>query len=174
MSFSEEVQLIKKEHQISIDAEETYLRQQSKARFVSWVQQTIDNLNIIKENIKIDASQGKSSSVVMSQVLNIEPLAFDCASLKITAGISPNVPIMQSRRLVRDYDYQYECIKISLLPMQFNRRGLNGKLHYIDETVGKSVILDEKLVEFWELLESIGLRPFFQTRNSMVDLRVKF
>jgi hypothetical protein len=174
MSFSEEVNHIKKDTRSNIDDEKAYLRKRTKDWFVLWVQQTIDNLESIKEAIKIDASQGKNSSVVMSQVLNIEPLAFDCATLRVTAGVSPNVPIMQSRRLLLEYDYQYECINSSLLPKQFNRRGLNGTLRYIDETVGKSVILDGTLIELWELLESIGLRPFFQTRYSMVDLCVQF
>jgi len=173
INFLDEINQIKKDQNHSVNVEKTQLRRHIKDRFVSWIQQTIDDLENVKEGIKSDASQRRTSSVVMSKVLKVDPLEFDGATLRVIAGISPNITLMQGRNLHRGFDCQYECINTSLLPTKFDRRGLNGRLHYVDETVGKHVILDDKLIELWELLESNGLKPFFYTHYDNVDLHVR-
>jgi hypothetical protein len=173
MNFANEINQIKKDRNQNINVEKNKTRQEIKNNFAFWIQETIDDIENVKEGIKSDVLQGKNASVVMSKVLRIHPLDFDGLPLRVLSGNPPDTTIMKKSKLHREYDNQYECVKSSLLPSKLDWKGLNGRLHYIDKTVGKRVILDDKLIELWELLESMGLRPFFHTYHGTADLCVR-
>jgi len=158
MSFADELNQIKKDRNQRINEEKEDAHQKAKEQFVAWVQQSIDSLESIKDRIRNDASQGKTKSVIISNVFKVAPPIFGRSTTKVFGGTPP------SKGLVLGRDRQsseYECARGSLLTSRHEPQGFNGKWYYIDETAGKSVILDEKLIELWELLESLGLRPFF-------------
>lgn len=112
----------------------------------------------------------KSESVVLSKVLKIEQPIFGRTNTRVIAGTPPKTTIMQSRKLYRD---EYQCAKGSLLTRKIDHAGINGQWYYLDETLGKSVILDDKLIELLDLLESLGLRPFFNGNMDSTNLCVR-
>lgn len=171
-NFIDEIHNLKKARADNVNDEVTKLRKRVKDNFVSWIQQTIDNIESIKNDIRREVSLGKSEYVVLSRVFRIEAPIFSSTTTKIIAGTPPNLTIMQSRRIHGEYDY--ECAKSSLLTSRYDNAGFNGRWYYVDENMGKSVILDVKLVELWELLESLGLRPFFNGGMESAHLSVRF
>lgn len=168
MSFADEINQIKKDRNQRINEEKEKTHQTAKEQFASWIQQSIDNIEIIKEGIRNDASQGKKESVIISSVLKIEPPIFGRTTTKVFGGTPPSKGLVLGRR-----SNDYECARGSLLTSRHEPQGFNGKWYYVDETVGKPVILDEKLIELWELLESLGLRPFFSGGMDSASLCVR-
>ena len=168
MNFADELNQIKKDRNQRINEEKENTHQKAKERFSSWIQQNIDNLESIKDAIRNDASQGKKESVIISNVLKVEPPIFGRTTTKVFGGTPPSKGLVLGRQ-----SNEYECARGSLLTSRHEPQGFNGKWYYIDETAGKSVILDEKLIELWELLESLGLRPFFSGGMDSASLCVR-
>jgi hypothetical protein len=107
-------------------------------------------------------------------ILNIIDVHFDLngVSTKIYANTSSRsgLVLIKDRWKIK----RYECVKASLLTSQPNELGFNGRWYFLNPQAGKSVILDEKLIELWELLESLGVRPFFSGQIGSGHLCVKF
>lgn len=168
MNFADEVNQIKLIRNQVENTERESARQRVKENFALWIQHYIDNLEEIKDAIRNDASQGKVESVVVQDVLRIQPPIFGSRSTRIIGGLPPNKGLV-----LRGEDNDFECAKGSLLISRPDSRGFNGRWYYVDERAGKSVIINEKLIELWELLESIGLRPFFSGGMDSASLCVR-
>ncbi|WP_029134081.1 hypothetical protein [Sedimenticola selenatireducens] len=112
----------------------------------------MNSLEEIKEGIKAAASQGKSEYTVISRLVSISPPFF-----KTTTEIEG-----------------YQCVKTILLTSEPNSQGFNGRWYFVNTKAGKDAILDEELKQLWNLLESLGLRPFFSGGAIAADLCVRF
>ncbi len=168
MSFADELSQIKRDRNQRINENKEDARLKAKEQFSSWIQQSIENLEDIKDRIRSGASQGENKSVILSNVLKVEPPIFGRTTTKVFGGKPPSMGLVLGRQ-----SNEYECARGSLLASRHDPQGFNGKWYYIDETAGKSVIFDEKLIELWELLESLGLRPFFSGGMDSASLCVR-
>ena len=164
MGFMDEVNQIKRERNKRVSGENRDTHALEKEIFRAKVQAVIDEIEEVKAGIKSAASKGQDSYMVMSRILEVHPPVFG-KSTEIFAYTSS----LRSR-----VANKYRCVKASLLTSEPDPQGFNGRWYFLDPKAGKSVILDEKLLELWELLESLGVYPFFSGQMHSGDLRVKF
>ena len=170
MNFIDEVNQIKNQKKREIRDDERSREQKKKDQFIARVQYYIDNFEEVKDGIKQAASEGSDTYTVIPRVLDIKPPIFGNSRTKVygsaprTGGISPGDGSVK----------KYECAKGELLTSEPNAQGFNGRWYFVDTKAGKSVIIDKTLLELWELLESLGVRPFFEGGMDSGSLCVQF
>ena len=152
MGFLDEVNEIKQERQQRLVNEKVRKQEQEKNDFRKRIQEAVNSLEEIKEGIKAAAARGDNKYTVINRLVSISPPFF-----KNTTEIEG-----------------YQCVKTTILTSEHNSQGFNGRWYFVNINAGKEVILDEELMQFWKMLESLGLRPFFYGGANSADLCVGF
>ncbi|MBW3513770.1 MULTISPECIES: hypothetical protein [unclassified Shewanella] len=194
MKFMDEVKQIKLTNENNIFEARSKRELEEVADFKSRIQGYIDNIEKIKNDILDAVRKGSEKHTIISHIFDVAAPIFNSTETKIFAHITSDEPCAKERRLkmmvsllqgvndnskadeitsvISKESYRYECVRPSLLTSEYHSQGFNQKWYFIDTKAGKSVILDKKLIELWELLESLGLRPFFSGDIHKVDLCV--
>lgn len=190
----DEIKKIKLVKENNIRKEKINRKLEEVEDFKARIQGYIDNIEKIKNDILDAVRKGREKHTIIYHIFDVSAPIFNSTETKIFAHITSDEPHAKERRLrmmvsllkgVKDNSkedeitsfiskesYRYECVRPSLLTSEYHSQGFNQKWYFIDTKAGKSVILDKKLIELWELLESLGLRPFFSGDIHKVDLCV--
>lgn len=194
MEFIDEIRKIKSTRTEKIREARLNREREEVEDFEARIQSYINDFEKIKLGVLDATRKGYKKYTVIAHVFDVEAPIFNRTQTKVFAHITGNEPHAHRRALqpferslkslndedankdellieVKEFD-RYECAMPWLLTSEYNSSGFNGRWYFIDTSAGKSVILDKKLIELWELLESVGLRPFFSGDFNKADLCV--